>query len=249
LRCGPPGGTVAGARESEVVVAGLGAEDLFAIAWFVGIWILHAWVTERGPSSTRSLSHAMNREREAWIRRMAERDLRMIDTSIMAGLQNGTAFFASTSLLAIGGCFALLNASDRVVEVVADLSLLPTASRSVYEMKVMGLIGIYAYAFFKLGWAYRLFNYASILIGAVPMRGTDDETAMETAVRKAVSMTVIAGRHFNRGLRAFFMSVGYLGWFIGPWPLVATSSLVFLVLLRRQFRSDSRKALSEEITS
>jgi uncharacterized membrane protein len=45
------------------------------------------------------------------------------------------------------------------------------------------------------------------------------------------------------------MSVGYLGWFIGPWPLVATSSLVFLVLLRRQFRSDSRKALSEEITS
>jgi uncharacterized membrane protein len=224
-------------------VAGLGAIDLFACAWFLGLWILHGALAEFLPTRRHSLSWAMDRQREAWIAQMAARDLRMIDTAIMQGLQNGTAFFASTSLLAIGGGFALLNASDRVVEVVGDLGLLPTTARSVYEVKVIGLIGLYAYAFFKFGWAYRLFNYASVLIGAVPMRGTADDATMDEAVRKAAGMTVVAGRHFNRGLRAFFISIGYLGWFVGPLPLIATATLVFLVLLRRQFRSDSRAAL------
>jgi uncharacterized membrane protein len=229
--------------ESEAGVAVLGALDLVAIGWFLGLWILHGALAEFLPTRRHSLSWSMDRQRETWIARMAERDLRMIDTAIMQGLQNGTAFFASTSLLAIGGGFALLNASDRVVEVVSDLNLLPTTARSVYEVKVIGLIGIYAYAFFKFGWAYRLFNYASVLIGAVPMRGTADDATMAEAVRKASSMTVIAGRHFNRGLRAFFIAVGYLGWFIGPWPLIVSATLVFLVLLRRQFLSDSRAAL------
>lgn len=52
-----------------------------------------------------------------------------------------------------------------------------------------------------------------------------------------------AGRHFNRGQRAFFFALGYLGWFISPWLLMATSVAVALVLWRRQFGSDSRRAL------
>ena len=37
------------------------------------------------------------------MRRALTRELRMFDAQIMAALQNGTAFFASTSLIAIGG--------------------------------------------------------------------------------------------------------------------------------------------------
>ena len=33
----------------------------------------------------------------------------------------------------------------------------------------------------------------------------------------------VAGRHFNRGQRAFFFALGYLGWFISPWLLMVTS--------------------------
>ncbi len=152
----------------------------------------------------------MMRQRAAWIRQMAERDLRMIDTSIMAGLQNGTAFFASTSLLAIGGCFALLNATERVITVLGDLPFGLPVLRGAFEMKVFLLGAIYAYAFFKFGWAYRLFNYASILVGAVPGRHHAGTPEMEAAIRRATAFTQQAGVHFNRGLRAFFMSIGYL---------------------------------------
>src|SRR5437879_1907030 len=50
-----------------------------------------------------SLSARMNVYREAWMRRLLDREARMVDMQIMAALQNGTAFFASTSLIAVGG--------------------------------------------------------------------------------------------------------------------------------------------------
>ena len=111
----------------------------------------------------------MNRQRELWMRTMARRDLRMIDTSIMLGLQQGTAFFGSSALIAIGGCFALIGSSDRVLNVLGDLPYSGAVSRPVFEIKVIGLLLIFAYSFFKFGWSYRLFNYCSILIGAVPV--------------------------------------------------------------------------------
>lgn len=227
---------------------GLGLDDTVALAVFVGAWLAHGYLVEASRWRDRALSHAMNQARATWMTRMSERDLRMVDTAIMSGLQNGTAFFASTSLLAIGGGFALLNASDRVVELLSDFTFIASTARTAYEVKVIGFIFIFAYAFFKFGWAYRMFNYASILMGAVPLRAHPPAPGLDEAVARATNMTVIAGRHFNRGLRAFFMSVGYLGWFLGPIPLVVTSLVVFVVLVRRQFFSDSRRALDTRIS-
>ena len=48
---------------------------------------------------------------------------------------------------------------------------------------MIGLILILAYSFFKFGWSYRLFNYCSILIGAVPVNR--DEIGHEAETEKA----------------------------------------------------------------
>lgn len=217
--------------------------DIFAASWFLFAWLIQSWLAESSPWARRSLNHAMTRAREDWIRQMSKRDLRMIDTSIMQGLQNGTAFFASTSLLALGGCFALLNASDKVLAIVADLPFEMASARGAYEVKTLCLGSIYAYAFFKFGWAYRLFNYASILVGAVPGRDHAGTPDMEAAILRATRLVQYAGTHFNRGLRAFFMSVGFLGWYFGPYALTVSATLVLIVLVRRQFFSKSRNAL------
>lgn len=55
-----------------------------------------------------------------------------------------------------------------------------------------------------------------------------------------------AGRHFNRGQRAFFFALGYLGWFIGPLVLIGTTIAVVVVIWRRQFASDARQAVFDE---
>ncbi|WP_353641546.1 DUF599 family protein [Mesorhizobium sp. WSM2239] len=222
--------------------------DFAALAYFLAVWLVHGLAANGKLVGRMSLTTAMNAQREAWMRTMAQRELRMIDTSIMVGLQQGTAFFASSSLLALGGCFALLGASNDVLSVLSDLPLADAPPRQVFEIKVLGLMALLAYAFFKFGWSYRLFNYCSILVGAVPMHkeGAADLAAMEVAIGRATRMNVLAGRHFNAGLRGVFFSLGYLGWFVGPEAFALTTTLLFAVLLRRQFFSAARLAVVDE---
>jgi uncharacterized membrane protein len=156
--------------------------DIAAAIFFLVGWSLFAYGAEGYFSTRPTLTSAMNRQREAWMRTMAQRDLRMVDTGIMSGLQQGTAFFASSCIFAIGGCFALLGSADAVMEVLGDLPATSVAARPVFEAKVLGLVAILSYAFFKFGWAYRLFNYCSILIGAVPIPRLDREVDAESDI-------------------------------------------------------------------
>ena len=82
--------------------------DLIALGCFVGAWIAYAVAVEWTPHGRNSLNAHMDRYREIWMRRMLHREARMVDMQIMTALQNGTAFFASTSLIALGGGLALL---------------------------------------------------------------------------------------------------------------------------------------------
>lgn len=223
----------------------LSTADLAALAFFLIAWLLHTFASDGKLVSRISLTTAMNAQRQAWMRTMAEREIRIVDTAIMSGLQQGTAFFASSSLIAIGGCFALLGASDRVLEVLSDLPLGDAPSRAAFQIKVFGLVLILAFSFFKFGWAYRLFNYCTILIGAVPIpHGEASRNPVtETAVWRAAQMNMLAGKHFNSGLRGVFFSIGYLGWFVDPTVFVLSTLLLLAVLVRRQFFSAARQAV------
>jgi uncharacterized membrane protein len=87
--------------------------DLVGLGCFVGGWIVYAAVIEW--SARGGLNARMDRYREVWMRRMLAREMRMIDMQIMASLQTGTAFFASTSLIAIGGALTLLRSTEEMV--------------------------------------------------------------------------------------------------------------------------------------
>lgn len=224
--------------------------DIAALAFFLAVWLLYAQSIEGRLFSRESLTSAMNRQRDAWMHTMARRELRMIDTSIMIGLQQGTAFFASTSLIALGGCLALLQQADKVLVVLADLPLIDGPVRGVFELKLLGLTVLLAYSFFKFAWSYRLFNYCSILIGAVPvLRDEIDQSEQtELAVQRAARMNILAGKHFNTGLRGIFFAIGYLGWLVGPLVFVIATLLVLGVLVRRQYFSAARQAVLEPQT-
>jgi uncharacterized membrane protein len=224
-------------------------EDIAALAFFLVGWTLFSHATQGRIVARETLTSAMNRQREAWMRTMARRELRMVDTGIMSGLQQGTAFFASSCLLAIGGCFALLGAADAVLDVLGELPATDANARPIFEAKVLGLVAVLCYAFFKFGWSYRLFNYCSILIGAVPEPRGDakDDAEIDAAVVRAARMNMLAGKHFNAGLRAIFFSIGYLGWFVGPWVFMATTVFILGVLIRRQFFSAARRAVLEGV--
>jgi uncharacterized membrane protein len=226
--------------------------DLIAFAVFLLAWGGFNWITSvERHTGAMSVNRAMAIHRARWIRNSLGRDLKMIDTQIIGGLQNGTGFFASTSLFALGGCFALLGATDQVEAVFRDLPVVLQGGRQGFEMKVVGLAVIFGYSFFKFGWSYRLFNYCSILFGALPMHADylKDPEAGNRAAERVIALNVIAAKNFNAGLRAIFLSIGYLGWFVNAYVFMAMTLFVFLVLIRRQFFSDARMAIIKDLES
>jgi len=128
-------------------------------------------------------------------------------------------------------------------QIVAALPFGDKSTAVQWEAKSIGLAVVFVYAFFKFAWSYRLYNYLAIMVGATPPASEKDSAAAKAHVARLGRLCEVAGRHFNRGQRAFFFALGYLGWFISPWLLMATSVIVALILWRRQFASDSRRAV------
>jgi uncharacterized membrane protein len=216
--------------------------DILAVSWFLGVWIVYSVVIEKSAKGRTSLNARMHGYRDDWMNRLLSRDMRMVDAQVTAALQNGTAFFASTSMIAIGGALTLMRASDDIMPVMYLLNLGSVPSRQLWEFKMLGLIVIFVYAFFKFAWSYRLFNYFAIMVGAAPPPSEKDTPEARIFAHRAARLCADAGRHFNRGQRAFFFALGYLGWLLGPIPLAVTTTGVVIVMWRRQFASESRKA-------
>ncbi|QIG92610.1 MULTISPECIES: DUF599 domain-containing protein [unclassified Bradyrhizobium] len=217
--------------------------DILAVSFFALEWLVYAITLEHSAYGRDSLSARMHVYREIWVRNLLNREARMVDMQIMASLQNGTAFFASTSLIAIGGGLALLRATNDALAVLGALPVNLSPSPALWEIKCIGLILIFIYTFFKFAWAYRLFNYVAILFGAMPPAGQRDTPEAEAHVVRTTRLFETAGRHFNRGQRAFFFALAYLGWFVSPWVLFVTTAAVVIVIWRRQFASNAWQAM------
>jgi uncharacterized membrane protein len=216
--------------------------DTLALAWFLGSWIVYSLVIEKTAKGKTGLNTLMNGYRDRWMEELLTREVRIVDSQVTAALQNGTAFFASTSLIAIGGTLTLMRAADQILVVIAALPFSVPVTQEMWELKVLGLAVIFVYAFFKFAWSYRLFNYLAIMVGAAPPSSQKDTPAAQAFAHRASRLCADAGLHFNRGQRAFFFALGYLGWFLGPLELALSTTGVVIVMWRRQFASESRKA-------
>jgi uncharacterized membrane protein len=225
---------------------GLPSTDVLALLYFVGAWAAYSIIIEHTAHGRDSLNSLMHAYRDRWMREMLARQMRMVDGQVTASLQNGTAFFASTSLIAIGGTLTLMRSTDEILTLVSAFPLAGEASRTQWEAKMLGLAVILVYAFFKFAWSYRLYNYVAIMIGAAPPVEEKDTKAARILAHRAAQVCADAGRHFNRGQRAFFFALGYLGWFLGPIPLAVSTTAIVVVMYRRQFNSLSRLAFSHE---
>lgn len=212
--------------------------DYLAVALYLGGWIGYTLIADHSRWRARSISALMGAYRVRWMRQMLRRENRMVDSGIIGNLQNGAAFFASTTILALGGLIAVLGAHEKAAEVFASLPHVEAGAPGVWQTKVLLLMLVLVHAFFKFAWSFRLHNYCSVLLGAAPIEPVDDPEA-EALAQRTAEISTLAARHFNRGLRAYFFALAALAWFLHPVLfMLATLSVVF-VLYRREFRSKS----------
>ena len=221
----------------------LSVPDQFAAVFFIAAWATYNGFAERSSAGRPALNVLMNAYRLRWMLEMQKREVRIFDSSLLGMLQTGTAFFASTSLLGLGATATLIRGADDALRIFADLPFGILTTRAAWEVKCFGLALIFGYAFFKFAWAYRLFNYVAILIGATPAATSDVAAERLNLSIRAAEMNIVAGRNFNRGQRAIFFAVAYLGWFVSPYVFVGTTAITLAVMWFRQFASDARAAV------
>ena len=216
--------------------------DYVAATVLFGGWIIIGYVIENPPRKYPSVSVLMAQYRREWLVQMITRDPRIFDAQILATLRQGTSFFASATMIAIGGCFALFGNMERFIGVAKDLTL-GADPRIVWEVKVLVLILFLANGFLKFVWSNRLFGYCAVLMAAVPNEADNPLAAKRAA--KAGEINITAAKSFNRGLRSVYFALAATVWLLGAEALIVAAGLTCLVLLRREFASHSRTVLME----
>ena len=168
---------------------------------------------------------------------MAAREVRLVDANIITGLQQATSFFASTALLSVGAGFGLLTAADTIIDAFEQSVAHVQIDRAALYVKTALLMALYAYAFFKFGWAYRIFNYSAVMLAATPEAG---QNGAEEAAAEVAERNISAASQFTHGLRAFFLAIAVLAWFVHPWAFAASTVVIVVALANRQFNSKPR---------
>ncbi len=221
--------------------------DCLALAWFATVWVLYATYARRVNDTDSSLLQVTNRYRREWLIQTTERDPRMIDSVITQTLSHTPSFFCSTTILVIGGLLAVLGTSDKAAELARDIPFVARTSAMVFDIKLISLLAIFVYAFFRFSWSMRQYTFVALVIGGMPppssfISGEHDRNAY---AQRAAGLVSLAAESFNDGLRAYYFAFAVVGWFISTLVFFFATIVVLAVLYRREFKSDVLAVLQQ----
>lgn len=199
----------------------------------------------RSNKSSPSLASEMHRYRFQWMSKVLTREIRVADAAAIANLEKSVAFFASTTMLILAGLITILGSTEKAIDLISALPFALTTYRAEWEVKIMMLILLFAYAFFKFTWSLRQYGFVTIMIGGAPLPSDNcSDAEKRSLVNKMASMASMAANNFNIGLRTYYFSMSMLTWFIHPILFMLSASLIVFVLFRREFKSSTLKILT-----
>lgn len=222
------------------------ALDLIALGFLAAVWIGYVAFSARHGRRVPSLHSRMDVFRREWMVRMIDRDNRMVDVNIVRNLTRSSQFFASTTMLILGALIALTGYVQQALDVVSGLPFTVKGTARLIEMKILLLVVIFVYAFFKFTWAIRQLGFCSTLIGAAPRQPKEDPEQFAPIINRIARITSYAGVNFNNGLRAYYFGMAALSWFLHPWLMIAATAWVAYILYHREFASKTLTALVTE---
>lgn len=217
--------------------------DLVAFAWFVAVIAAYEIASTRPRFYRKSIAAYVQNHRRDWMIEMSNRDNRIVDGQLLGWLVNANAFFASTTVIVIGGLAALLSYGEKAREIVEALPYAARSTAMLWEVKVIFLMMVMIYAFFKFAWAFRLSHYTVMMMGATPAHDSPDAEGRLRHAYRTAELLGLVGSHSNLGLRSFYYTIAGLMWFFHPIAFMIATSWVVIILVRRDFFSHSRAIL------
>ncbi|MES2887072.1 MAG: DUF599 domain-containing protein [Pseudomonadota bacterium] len=222
------------------VFAFLPLADWLGLVTFVGGWLVYAWFARRRALTHPSILVSTNRIRRAWMLQTTYRDVRMLDGAVIQNLSTSPSFFASTTILIIGGLLAVLGTTEKASEFVREIPFAVRTSALVFDLKVVVMLAVFVYAFFRFTWSMRQYTFGALLIASAPeaKQFEAEKLPRDAFAERAGRVVGMAAETFNDGLRAYYFSFAAMSWFFSPWLFLAGTAGVIYVLYQREFHSD-----------
>jgi len=219
------------------------------LAFFVG-WTGYAWFARDRSHTRPSVLASTNRVRRQWMLQTTYREVRVLDGVVIQNLSTSPSFFASTTILIIGGLLAVLSTSDKASELVREIPFAARTTVLIFELKLVLLMVIFVYAFFRFTWSMRQYTFGALMIAAAPeakqfdAQGAEGEARRQAFAAKAGRVVGLAAETFNDGLRSYYLSFAAVGWFFSPLVFVLATAGVIYILYQREFGSEVLEALN-----
>ncbi len=220
-------------------------ENTVAMVFFVICWLGYARYHDHSSPEKPNLLTITNHYRLQWMREMLGRENRSIDAITVGNLTRSFTFFASTTIFILAALVSLLGYREKVNAIIQDIPFAMPNDEFFWQVKILLLMVIFIYAFFKFSWSLRQYNYLGIYIAAAPdYRVRKDEH--EALAIKGAFITGNAAKHFNNGLRAYYFGLATLAWFVHPYFFMLAIGWVVYVTYRREYRSSTLKNLKNQ---
>ncbi|HEY8706501.1 MAG TPA: DUF599 domain-containing protein [Burkholderiaceae bacterium] len=219
--------------------------DWAAVAVFFGSWAGYAHFARQRSGVQHSVLMATNAVRRQWMLQTTYREVRVIDGVVIQSLSTSPSFFASTTILIIGGLLAVLG-GDKANELVRDLPFAARTSALIFDLKLILLLGIFVYVFFRFTWSMRQYTFGALLVAAAPEAQAfiSQGLSREAFADKAGRIVGLAAESFNDGLRGYYFAFAAIGWFFSPVVFMAATVGVVYILYQREFRSEVLSVLT-----
>jgi len=214
--------------------------DWIALAVFAVCWLFYEPVLHGISRRTGSISRDMVRIRQAWMRAMVKRDIRLVDSQLMGHAINSASFFASANLILIAAVAGALFGGSSMLPDVSGLGIQATPER--LEMKLALVTACLARGLLDFIWSIRQQNYCLALMGAAPV---EDDTAGRAFADAATAVLNPALTAFSRGVRGYYFALAAAAWLYGPLALGVATLVATALLVWRQASSPAAAGIRQ----
>ena len=215
--------------------------DIVAIIWFFICFFGYKRYAIQTSRRKPCLASVLHNYRMQWMQRMLRRDIRITDVTAIANIEHQVSFFASASMIILVGLVTLFGYGGEALLMLDEIPLVINHTMSEWYAKILLLILLFVYAFFKFTWSLRQLGFVSVMISAIPQPDEHeyDCTASQNMANRTAKMISMAANNFNFGLRSFYYSLAVLTWLVNPVLFIVTTAIVVAILYSREFCSSS----------
>jgi uncharacterized membrane protein len=213
--------------------------DWCALGLFLAAWLLYHPLFPR--FFKRGTNYDMRFIRKAWMHRMIDRDVRLMDANLIGHTLSTASFFASTNLLIIAAVAGALFSGRATWATISDFSILASTSLVMFDFKLALIAVTLARGLLDFIWGARQLNYFLAVLGATPEIGDPRNAAYADA---AAALLDPALQSVNKGVRGYYSALAAGAWLFGPYAAIAATIGAVLLLVHRQLDGEASRAIA-----